>query len=275
MALTKITNSGIGAIDTLAVDTDTLYVDSTNNRVGINNASPTTALEVDSDGATTAIFDRATDDGDVLEIRSSGTTMGSIGTNGTNTYIVFRTEANGDGCGLRGSGSLTGAVIPVDGDGSPADDHINLGASSTRWDNIYATNGTINTSDANEKQQIAALTDAEMTAAKAISGLFKTFKWNSAVEAKGDEARTHTGVIAQDVQSAMTAAGLDAGDYAFFISSTWYVDADGNEVEADAEGAIEKNRKGIRYAELLAFIGAATEQRLASIETRLTALENA
>lgn len=264
MALTKITNSGIGAIDTLAVDTDTLYVDSTNNRVGINNASPTTALEVDSDGATTAIFDRATDDGDVLEIRSSGTTMGSIGTDGTNTYIVFRTEANGDGCGLRGSGSLTGAVIPVNGDGSPADDHLHFGASSTRWDNIYATNAAIQTSDQNEKQQIAALTDAEITAAKAIGALFKTFKWNSAVEIKGDTARTHAGIIAQDVEAAMTAAGLDAGNYGFFISDTWTND-DGN----------SQTRKGIRYPELLAFVGAATEQRLAGIETRLTALENA
>ena len=43
----------------------------------------------------------------------------------------------------------------------------------------------------------------------------------------------------------------------------------------EGEGAIAKNRKGIRYPELLAFIGAATEQRLADIETRLTALENA
>ena len=30
---------------------------------------------------------------------------------------------------------------------------------------------------------------------------------------------------------------------------------------------------GIRYPELLAFIGAATEQRLSNIETRLTTLE--
>ena len=255
-------DTNIAITGNLTVDTSTLKVDSTNNRVGINNASPTTALEVDSDGATTAIFDRATDDGDVLEIRSSGTTMGSIGTDGTNTYIVFRTEANGDGCGLRGSGSLTGAVIPVDGDGSPADNHLHFGTSSARWDNIYATNAAIQTSDQNEKQQIAALTDAEMIAAKSISALFKTFKWNSAVETKGDAARTHTGVIAQDVEAAMTAAGLDAGNYAFFISDTWTND-DGN----------SQTLKGIRYPELLAFVVAATEQRLANIETRVTALE--
>jgi hypothetical protein len=186
--------------------------------------------------------------------------------------------------------SVTGA--------SNNDNYVDIGTSSARFDDIYATNGTIQTSDQNEKQQIASLTDAEITAAKAISTLFKTFKWNDKVEAKGDAARTHTGVIAQDVQQAMTDAGLDAGDYAFFISTTWWetqtevpaVEADEeNGIEAvDAytrtdtyetaeeapEGATERTRLGVRYAELLAFIGAATEQRLTNIETRLTALEN-
>jgi len=45
--------------------------------------------------------------------------------------------------------------------------------------------------------------------------------------------------------------------------------------EEAPEGATERTRMGIRYPELLAFVGAATEQRLGSIETRLEALENA
>ena len=291
----------------LTVDTNTLYVDSTNNRVGINQASPshpihvgTSDLILDSsgnlqlgktasgigtngitlygdgaigaadftrDGGRTLALNRKTSDGDIVEFRKDGTTVGSVGTNeNTDLYI-----AGGD-TGLLFNDSAD-FISPATATGSGRDNAVDLGYSTVRWGDVYATNGTIQTSDANEKQQIAALTDAEMTAAKAISQLFKTFKWNSAVEAKGDAARTHAGVIAQDVEAAMTAAGLDAGDYAFFISSTWYVDADGNEVEADAEGAIEKNRKGIRYPELLAFVGAATEQRLADIETRLTTLE--
>jgi hypothetical protein len=196
---------------------------------------------------------------------------------------------------------------------SAADNAHDVGSPFLRWDDIYATNSTINTSDQNEKQQVASLTDAEITAAKAISKLFKTFKWNDSVAEKGDAARTHSGVIAQEVEQAMTDAGLDAGDYAFFISTTWWetqtevpaveaveavdatYDEDGNmltaavsAVEAQEaytrteryespeeapEGAIERNRKGIRYPQLLSFIGAATEQRLASIETRLDALE--
>ena len=44
-------------------------------------------------------------------------------------------------------------------------------------------------------------------------------------------------------------------------------------LEEAPEGATEHTRMGVRYHELLAFIGAATEQRLTSIESRLTALE--
>ena len=177
------------------------------------------------------------------------------------------------------------------------DNAIDLGRINVRFDDVYATNGSIQTSDRNEKQDVAALTATEMLVAARISGLFKTFRWIDSVADKGDNARTHTGVIAQDVQAAFTAEGLDAGDYALFTSATWWetqtdvaaVEADeDNDIEAsDAhtrtdtydtldeapDGATERTRMGIRYPELLAFVGAYNEQRFASIETRLAALE--
>jgi hypothetical protein len=120
---------------------------------------------------------------------------------------------------------------------------IDLGNLSARFDDIYATNGTIQTSDQNEKQDIAELSEAETRVAVACKGLLRKFRWKSAVEDKGDEARTHFGIIAQDLQAAFEAEGLDAGDYAMFISSTWTND--------DGE---EQTRLGVRYSELLAFI---------------------
>ena len=50
MAISKITNDGIGDIDELTVDTDTLVVDSTNNWVGIGTSSPARELEVTGSG---------------------------------------------------------------------------------------------------------------------------------------------------------------------------------------------------------------------------------
>jgi len=249
-------------------------------------------------GAAAGIFNRTSSDGNIVHFRKDGTTVGSVGNRGANLFVSFRPESIGDGCGLTGSGSSTGAILASDGNGDTVDDHIDLGSGSTRFDNIYATNGTIVTSDQNEKQDIASLTTAEITAAKAISKLFKTFKWQDKVAAKGDAARTHTGVIAQEVQTAMSDAGLDASKYAFWCSDTWWetstevaaveadeeagveardaytrVDTYGTAEEAP-EGATQRTRLGVRYPELLAFIGAATEQRLADIETRLAALED-
>jgi hypothetical protein len=248
---------------------------------------------------TPAFFNRQSADGDFIDLRKNGSNVGSIGTSSGQTYIV------GANSGIRFG--INSGIIPTDNAGTGDDNSKDLGAASIRWDDVYATNGTIQTSDANEKQQIASLTDAEMQAAKTISALFKTFKWNDSVAEKGEAARTHSGVIAQEVEQAMADAGLDAGDYAFFISTTWWetqtevpaveaveevLDEEGNVIteaveaqeaytrtdtyetaEEAPEGAVERNRKGIRYPQLLAFVGAATEQRLASIEARLDALE--
>lgn len=238
------------------------------------------SLDVSMDGGNPLNLNRLSSDGNIVEFRKDGTAVGSIGSiSGAYLYI-------GDS-GAVGISFIADRVRPSS-DGADADDTYDFGHPTVRWDDIYATNGTIQTSDENEKQNIASLTSAEITAATAISKLFKTFKWKSKVTAKGDDARTHTGVVAQQVQTAMSDAGLDASKYAFWCSDTWweadekYTDDDGKEQtrtnifdtkDEAPEGATERTRMGVRYPELLAFIGAATEQRLTSIESRLTALE--
>ena len=235
-------------------------------------------------------LNRLSDDGALVNFFKDGSNVGLIAADNGDLTI---------GTGDTGFRFLDGsdAIIPRNTDGTQSDNLLDLGTSGNRFDDIFATNQTIQPSDQTMKQQIASLTDAEITAAKAISKLFKTFKWNDSVETKGDAARTHTGHIAQEVQSAMTDAGLDATKYAFWCSDTfWEKDVEVPAVEADEEngieakdaytrtdtyetadvapeGATERTRLGIRYPELLAFIGAATEQRLVDIETRLTALE--
>jgi len=200
------------------------------------------------DGGEALILNRDTSDGQIIDIRRSGTTVGTIGSrsSGANLFITFRTEAGGDGCGLTGSSVSLGAILPSDGDGDPVDDHIDLGSSTNRFDDIFATNGTINTSDRNEKQDIEELSDAEKRVAVAAKGLIRKFRWKSAVAEKNDAARIHVGIIAQDLKAAFEAEGLDAARYAMFCSDTWTND-DGS----------EQTRLGVRYSELLAFIIAA------------------
>jgi hypothetical protein len=244
-----------------------------------------------SESSGVMFLNRKSSDGAIATFRKDGTDVGKIGTK--NGYIFIGSNSVQETyIGLNNN-----YVYPGNADGTFKDNAIDLGNASARYDDVFATNTSITTSDQNEKQDIASLTSAEITAAKAISKLFKTFKWKDKVASKGDSARTHAGVIAQEVQSAMSDAGLDATKYAFWCSDTWWEkDVEVPAVEADEEngieakdaytrtdtyetadaapeGATERTRLGVRYPELLAFVGAATEQRLADIETRLTALE--
>ena len=221
--------------------------------------------------------------GDMIALYKVNAKQGSIGNISDRMYI------GSSDTGLVFEGYFNDCIIPFSPDDQNIRDNlIALGYGSSRFSEIFCANSTINTSDETEKQDIATLTSAEMTAAKSISALFKTYKWKDAVAAKGDAARIHKGVIAQDVQAAMSAAGLDAAKYSFWCSDTWWeaeetiTNEDGEKhtgivpyqtAEDAPKGATKRTRLGVRYPELLAFIGAATEQRLADIETRLTALE--
>lgn len=148
-----------------------------------------------------------------------------------------------------------------------ADNSRTLGTSGNRWSTVYAANGTINTSDANEKQDIDDLDEAERRVAVRIKGLIKKFRFKDAVVAKGDAARIHVGVIAQEVRDAFTAESLDATRYGMFCSDTWWEREEMTDYphlteqrlervihKTPVEGAIEKTRLGVRYDELLAFV---------------------
>jgi hypothetical protein len=198
---------------------------------------------VSDSGATPFLVNRNTDDGNLIAFYKSGSTVGSIGVSSGDLLVSssgsnpVRLQYNGNSVALVNSGDF-----------GPANDNFqDLGSAFIRWDDIYATNGTIQTSDRNDKQDIEALSDAEQRVAVACKGLLRKFRWKDAVAEKGDDARIHFGIIAQDLQDAFAAEGLDAGRYAMFISSTW----------TDEETGEERTRMGVRYPELLAFIIAA------------------
>jgi hypothetical protein len=248
-------------------------------------------LAVSRSQGTVAYFNRQSTDGDIVQFRKNGSTVGSIGVGGSSAQPIIgsgNTGSGGTAAGLRfdrANNSIQPWNVVTN---ASADNIIDLGFSSIRFDDIYATNGTIQTSDRNDKQDIRDLTEAEQRVAVACKGLLKAWRWKSAVEEKGDDARIHCGIIAQDLQAAFAAEGLDAGRYAMFMSNTWWehdvevpaveavaevLDEDGNVVteaveavdaytrtdtydtqEEAPEGATERTRLGVRYSELLAFI---------------------
>ena len=219
---------------------------------GTINAVGSTTINHSKSSATNPILTlkntSTTNEGRYVQfLDNAGVNIGQIGhVDQTESNIFIATFSTG----LKFESYITyKAILPCGTDGEDSDNSIDLGSSSVRFDDIYATNGTIQTSDRNLKQDIQALTDAEQRVATACKGLIRRFRWQDSVAEKdnnpdSDEtARYHFGVIAQDLQDAFEAEGLDASDYGMFISSTW-TDDEGN----------EQTRLGVRYNELLAFI---------------------
>ena len=191
-----------------------------------------------ADGDDVAVLNRKTSDGDIAVFKKDGTTVGSIGSISSDLYIA---EGNS---GLRFDGE-NNQILPASTTAS-TDGTCNLGASSARFKDLYRSGSTISTSDRNMKQDERDLTEAETRVAQACKGLLKAFRFIDAVQVDGDDARIHFGIIAQDLQAAFEAEGLDATKYAMFRAST-FTNNEGN----------EETRLGVCYENLLAFIIAA------------------
>ena len=232
--------------------------------VGIGTSSPSTLLHLASTGNAILTLEADTDnvsesDNARIELsQDGGATTGHMGYgSGTNGIDIWNDYSDYVRIGTNNVERLrvvnNGVVRPA------TDNAQTLGAAANRWSVVYAGTGTINTSDEREKQQIADLDDAERRVAVAIKGLVKKYKYNDAVALKGDDARIHVGVIAQEVIAAFAAEGLDATHYALLCHDTWEaepeeVDKNGNVINPGIEAG---ERYGIRYDELLAFMIAA------------------
>ena len=193
------------------------------------------------------------------------TVRGTVGLGksfGGNQYANPYISNTGGDCGIvfAYSGSSTyNSVNPCTVDGSSNSGGANLGNPSVKWNVLYADNSTIVTSDRNDKQDIETLTAAETRVAVAAKSLLRKYRFVKAVTKKGDSARIHVGIIAQDLKAAFEAESLDSSRYGMFCSDTWYeYEGESFPTQEEApEGATEVTKLGIRYDELLAFIIAA------------------
>ena len=184
--------------------------------VAIFGGSATGTVTITRNDNRPFLINRRTSDGALIELRKDNTSVGEIGADAGDLYIG--TNAHGlrfaDGSAdIRPFNTSTGA----DTNGS-----TDLGGSGVRFREIFATNGTINVSDKNEKQDIEELSEAEQRVAVAAKGLLRKFRWKDMVAEKGDDARIHFGIMAQDLQAAFEAEGLDAGRYSMFVKETYY-----------------------------------------------------
>ena len=196
---------------------------------------------------------------------NSGSSVGYISTSSAdsggsaidiNSYGAGRFEANGN-LHFNGNGTVLELVSGYIGCGRtlrPASTSCDLGTSGWLWGDIYATNGTINTSDRNRKTDISY----DMSRYEAIFDALKPANFKMI---DGTSGRTHTGFISQDIEDALAPCGLTSLDFATFIKGP-KVDEDGKMIEGEYV-------YGLRYDELIALMVA----QIQSLKKRVADLE--
>lgn len=172
-----------------------------------------------------------------------------------------------------------------------------LGSSLYKWNQVWATNGTIQTSDQHEKKEISYIgTQTAYDTSMSDETLVKFVRGLGAVVYKrknGESGRPHHGFIAQDVEALMQEVGIK--DHAAFIKSPVTETKEWDEEVENEDGTIETVRKteqidtgevtyGLRYEEFIADIVRfiqlqdekieEQERKINSLEGRLSALEN-
>ena len=164
-------------------------------------------------------------------------------------------------------------IVHTNGNVTPGSDNSNeLGGASYRWTAVYATNGSIQTSDAREKTKVRKFTDNEIAAAKDLSKEIGMFQWLEAIEKKGkDKARQHVGFTVQKAIEIMEGHDLDPMAYGFICYNEWEDEFVDTEVDGK-EKRVQKLKAGDRYSfrqdQLNLFIARGIEARIAKLEAK-------
>jgi hypothetical protein len=235
------------------------YTGATPSNIGIGTASGNPRVSVAQDNPTS---------GNVVQVSNTHNVSGRTGTYmlfdasgladwqagikpDANIYAIRDSLANQDRLLLDSSSATPGT-----------DNNRTLGSASSRWSVVYAGTGTINTSDAREKTTVTALTSNEVAAATALAREIGSYKWLTALQDKGADARTHIGMTVQRAMDVMTAHSLDPLAYGFICYDSWDEVRDGADTVTQPAG----DRYAFRTDELLLFLARGFDARLAALE---------
>ena len=201
-----------------------------------------------SDGNTTVQINRKSSNGEILRLSKDGTSMLELGNDGNDGMI----QSDGDRVGFTfGSENM----VPRK-NGAISDNTVDLGHPSYRFDDLYATNGTIQTSDQNEKNTI---TDSDLGLDFVNRLAPKSYIFNG-------KTRTHYGLIAQDVETVLSDINKETSEFAGFIKDDISEEQDGSQF-----------RYGLRYTEFIGILIKALQEaddKIDALTARVTALES-
>ena len=160
---------------------------------------------------------------------------------------MFRTDSSANSIsftlgGTEGYRINTNRIMPA------VDDDRDLGSASLRFDNVRATNGTIQTSDQNVKNTIVT-SDLGLDFINKLNPV--SYKFNN-------KTRTHYGLISQEIETVLGTISKSATDFAGFCKD-----------EVDDDGNAMTPKYGLRYTEFISPIIKAIQE----LSAKVTALE--
>lgn len=255
-------------------------------RAGLTSAPAIRAMWCDGDISGTSRSVGATQAGSSFYVGASGhdgqkfdsmkaaisfSATNGWGTTSTPTDISFETTPVGS------TGRRAAWRIGAGGAFAPATDNsFDIGGASVRVKQVYAVNGTINTSDARLKNDVRMMSNPETEAAKAIAKEIGFWTWKE--QADMDDVREHCGLTVQRAIEIMESFGLEPFKYGFICHDEWdeqtVVSEYGSLNEDGTENPIYKtipagDRYSFRLEELNMFIAKGFEARLSAIEEKL------
>ena len=220
----------------------------------------------DIHGATTGVIMAAANTGDTGYVAAS--TGGAKIGYGSNCYMTCTSTSATISCASSGiyfavAGTSYAAVgassLRPTNTSTPG--RLDLGSSTYYWNDIYAINSHIGTSDRQKKHDISYDIDDYEALFDALRPV--KYKFNS-----GTSNRYHTGFIAQDIEESLEETGFTSLDLGAFIKSPRYA------VE-NPDGTFDKTSEivgydyGLRYEEFIAL----AVMKIKKLEARIAALE--
>tara|TARA_R100001463_G_scaffold29672_1_gene67510 strand:- start:152 stop:1306 length:1155 start_codon:yes stop_codon:yes gene_type:complete len=152
---------------------------------------------------------------------------------------------------------ISKAIEPMD------NDTYDLGTSSKKWDDVYATNGSIQTSDRTQKNTIVD-SDLGLSFVNKLKPV--SYKFNN-------KTRTHYGLIAQDVETVLSDISKPTTGFAGFIKEAIpdivYKEAEANIPEGKKAGDLKvaaHTEYGLRYGEFISPLIKAVQELSAEVE---------
>jgi len=174
----------------------------------------------------------------------------------------YQQGSTSHGLQLYGSGSQSRGVVVSHGNNDFRPSHNNsvtLGTGSYRWSTVYSNN-SLNTSDKNLKNTIA---DSDL----GLSFINKlrpvSYKWNQKEEEDLD-TKTHYGLIAQEVETALASESKTLDDFAAVFKPDDY--------KEDGTGG----SMGLAYSEIVSPLIKAVQElstKVETLESRISAIE--